>query len=162
MSMKQKRRDWRMRELQPRRREKKEKPRGREKKEKPRRREKKEKPRRREKKEKQRAESHGKEFAAQEGLLAKLVAAPGEYNRSATGIASLEELLDEEEKERKQKGIESEDEEDGSVSDDLSSQSGQVGSNKNENVDDTNDQVPVKYTAESVTQMLENSNIADK
>ena len=30
---------------------------------------------------KQRLKSHGKEFSAQEALLAKLVAAPGEYKR---------------------------------------------------------------------------------
>ena len=45
---------------------------------------------------KQRLNSHGKEFSAQEALLAKLVAAPGEYKRK-DGF-DLQEILAEEDK----------------------------------------------------------------
>jgi ankyrin repeat protein/Ca2+-binding EF-hand superfamily protein len=114
------------------------------------------------KKETQRQDTHGKEFAAQEGLLAKLVSAPGEYNRSAGGIASLEELLDEEEKERQKNGVESEEDGDDIASEDLSSESSQKEKRCDDNAEDNEGNAPIVYTAESVAQMLEHSSVADK
>merc|ERR1711991_926906 len=64
------------------------------------------------KKEVERSEKHGKEYSAQEGLLAKLVAAPGEYDRKEE--LDIDDLIRKEEEEKAKAGeeeTESEDEE---------------------------------------------------
>ena len=108
---------------------------------------------------KQRLKSHGKEFSAQEALLAKLVAAPGEYKRQ-DGF-DLQEILAEEDKIADKEHEKNADE----IGDEISD----IGSNddessiltgeKNESegkVDDESDDSGDKMTEEHIAHLLDN------
>ena len=107
------------------------------------------------KKETERSDVHGKDYAAQEGLLAKLVAAPGEYDRKET--LDLDALMKAEEDEKAKAGVkESEsdgddEDEDGIGSDELSSTMEKEVNGEGEGEDDEDKE---EYTEEQIAHLL--------